>query len=265
MKILIATPAYGDMVTTTYCYSLMNLLGQFREKHPNIKFEYKFLSLSVLSFMRNLFASLVMEDKSYTHLLFIDADMGFGPQLVEHMIQVNKPVVGSMAPQRKFDLSAFYALKDKIADPNVARLVAIDYVNSGSIYFKGGPAKAGETRSAADLVVEGAAIRVTRTGAGVLLIQRGVFDRIKERYPELYSERIADTYAKFDLKKGVLQCFESMPDDNGIYCGEDAAFCRRWVEGCGGEIWSVVTENILHVGQERYAGNFLTKLQHGRI
>lgn len=67
------------------------------------------------------------------------------------------------------------------------------------------------------------------------------------------------------MKKGVLQCFESMPDENGIYCGEDAAFCRRWVEGCGGEIWSVVTENILHVGQERFVGNFMAKLQHGRM
>jgi hypothetical protein len=56
-----------------------------------------------------------------------------------------------------------------------------------------------------------------------------------------------------------------MPDENGHYCGEDTAFCRRWVQGCGGEIWAVVTETITHVGQEIFAGHYLTKLQHGQI
>jgi hypothetical protein len=27
----------------------------------------------------------------------------------------------------------------------------------------------------------------------------------------------------------------------------------------------VVTETIVHVGTEKYSGNFLTKLQHGRV
>ena len=54
-----------------------------------------------------------------------------------------------------------------------------------------------------------------------------------------------------------------MLDKNGIFVGEDIAFCKRWVEGCGGEIWSVVTETILHVGTDRFVGRFLTKLEHG--
>ena len=101
MKIMIATPAYGGEVTTTYCDALLWLYDHFREKHPHIRFQHKFLSLSVLPFMRNLYASLVMQDESYTHLLFVDADMGFAPSLIEHMIAADKPVVGAMssAPQ----------------------------------------------------------------------------------------------------------------------------------------------------------------------
>ena len=265
MKIMIATPAYGGEVTTTYCDALIWLYDHFREKHPHIRFQHKFLSLSVLPFMRNLYASLVLQDESYTHLLFVDADMGFAPSLIEHMIAADKPVVGSMAPHRKLDLAKYYALKDQIADPTVARLVAMDYVNAGSILFEGTAAKPGESRSFEDLMVEGPCIRVSKTGAGVLLIQRQAFERLKERYPELWCTHIKDTYANFGLTKGVLQCFEPMPNEHGLYGGEDAAFCRRWVEGCGGEIWSVVTETIVHVGTEKYVGNFLTKLQHGRV
>lgn len=265
MKIMIATPAYGGEVTTTYCDALIWLLDHFREKHPHIRFQHKFLSLSVLSFMRNLYASLVMQDESYSHLLFVDADMGFAPSLIEHMIRADKPVVGSMAPLRNLDLAKFYALRDQIADPTVARLVAMDYVNAGSIDFTGGAARPGDSLSSDHLVVDGPCIRVRRTGAGVLLIKREVFETLRQRYPELWCERIEDTYANFGLTKGVLQCFEPMPNEHGLYGGEDAAFCRRWVEGCGGEIWSVVTETIVHVGPEKYVGNYLTKLRHGRL
>jgi len=265
MKIMIATPAYGGEVTTTYVDTLLWLLDHFREKHPHIRFQHKFLSLSLLPFMRNLYASLVLQDKSFTHLLFVDADMGFAPSLVEHMIAAGKPVVGSMAPHRKLDLAKFYSLKDEIADPTIARLVAADYVNAGSIDFVKGGAKPGDVRSFDDLVVDGPCIRVRKTGAGVLLIERGVFEKLRERYPELWCTHIADTYANFGLTEGVLQCFEPLPNEHGLYAGEDSAFCRRWVEGCGGEIWSVVTETIVHVGPEKYVGNFLTKLQHGRV
>lgn len=265
MKVMIATPAYGGEVTTTYCDTLIWLYDHFREKHPHIRFQHKFLSLSVLPFMRNLYASLVMQDESYTHLLFVDADMGFAPTLIEHMIAADKPVVGSMAPHRRFDLAKFYALREQIADPTVARLVAMDYVNAGSIDFGESAPKPGDSRSFDDLVVDGPCIRVRKTGAGVMLIKREVFGQIKERYPDLWCERIEDTYANFGLKTGVLQCFEPMPNEHGLYGGEDSAFCRRWVEGCGSEIWSVVTETIVHVGREKFVGNFLTKLQHGRV
>ena len=65
-----------------------------------------------------------MQDDSFTHLLFVDADMGFAPSLIEHMIAADKPMVGAMSPFRKLELEKFYALHDEIADPAVARLVA---------------------------------------------------------------------------------------------------------------------------------------------
>jgi hypothetical protein len=265
MKILIATPAYNAQVTTTYCESLVGMLSHFRQKHPHIRFERKFLSLSLLPMARNIFANLVMQDESYTHLLFVDADMGFAPSLIEQMIAADKPVVGAMSPARKLDLDTLYALRHDIADPAVARLVAIEYVNRGGIDFVDGTTRDGEFRPASSLTIDGACIRVSDIGTGILLIRREVFDRLRERYPDLWCASIADTYGKFGLTGGVLQCFQPTADENGFYDGEDAAFCRRWVQGCGGEIWAVATETIAHVGTQQYVGNFLTKLQHARF
>jgi hypothetical protein len=206
-----------------------------------------------------------MQDESFTHLLFVDADMGFSPSLIERMIAADKAVVGAIYPHRRFDLDKFYSLGHEIEDPAIARLVAIDYVGADSLCLVDGTSRDGERRPASNLVTDGPCVRVRDVGAGVMLVRREVFEGIKERYPDLWCESIASTYGKFGLKGGVLQCFEPMPDENGHYCGEDVAFCRRWVEGCGGEVWAVVTETIVHVGSEPFAGHFLTKLQHGRV
>lgn len=265
MKILLATPAYGAHVTTAYCESVIEMLSHFRKAHPHVRFEHKLLSLSLLPFMRNLFANIVMQDESFTHLLFVDADMGFAPSLIEQMIAADKPVVGVMSPARKFEIEKLYALRDEIADPAVARLVAIEYVPGGAIEFVDGTTVHGESRPASSLTIDGPCIRVRYIGTGILLIKREVFGHLKERYPELNCQASESLYGRFGLAGSVLQCFEPAPNKLGVYDGEDMAFCRRWVQGCGGEIWAVVTETITHVGQEKFIGNFLTKLQHGRL
>jgi hypothetical protein len=265
MKILIATPAYGAQVTTTYCEALIGMLSHFREKHPHIRFEYKFLSLSLLPLMRNVFANMVMQDESFTHLLFVDADMGFAPSLIEHMIAAGKPVVGVMPPARRLELEKLHGLPREISDPAIAKLIAIDYVPQGAIEFVDGASRDGELLPSSHLVIDGPCIRVRCIGTGILLIERSVFDRVAEQYPDLLCEAAESRYGTFGLKGRILQCFEAMPNQYGVYDGEDMAFCRRWVQGCGGEIWAVVTETITHVGPEKFIGNFLTKLQHGRL
>jgi hypothetical protein len=264
MKILIGTPAYGETVTTTYFDALMWLLQHFQVNHPHIRFEHNFQSYAMLAMVRNYFGSRVLNDESFTHLLFIDSDMGFGPTLIEHMLAADKPVVGCICPHRLFDFAAFYALHDKVKDPVVARLVAQEYVGGGAaIDFSDSKTTVGDRTVTDQIFVEGACVRAKRAGTGIMLIKREVFAAIKARYPELWIEQGGDFYRKIGLEGGVLQCFDSIPDENGVYVGEDLAFCRRWTEGCGGEIWSVMTETILHVGTLKYIGNYLTKLRHG--
>ena len=257
MKILLGTPAYGETVTTTYCETLFWLFDHFRQKHPAIQIDHRFLSYAVLPMMRNYFASRVLNDESYTHLLFVDSDMGFAPSLIEHMIAADKPVVGCVYPKRKLDLARFSEMMKSVDNPQIARMMAQDYVGAGSAIDYNGEA------SLANLVIDGPAIRVRHAGTGVMLIKRQVFEALKLRYPELWAEDISDSYAQFGLTGGVLQCFESLIDQRGIYVGEDVSFCHRWREGCGGEIWSVVTETILHKGGHTFIGRYLTKLEHG--
>jgi hypothetical protein len=256
MKILIGTPAYGESVTTTYCEAMFWLFDHFRKTHPQIDLDHKFVSLALLPHMRNYFASRVLNDQSYTHLLFVDSDMGFAPSLVEHMIALDKPVVGCIYPKRALDLKRLSEILKQVDNPQLARMIAQDYVGAGTALGLNGD------QSIDQLVIEGPAVRVLHAGTGVMLIQRRVFEDIRNAYPDLWVDQ-PGAYVGLGHKGGVLQCFESLVNQDGFYVGEDVSFCHRWREGCGGEIWSVVTETIVHKGPDLFVGRYLTKLEYG--
>ena len=79
-KILIATPAYGGNVcaqfTECLVYTCMVLLQN------NIQFEIKFINNQIVTRARNMLAHNFMKDNSYTHMIFIDADVVWNPENV---------------------------------------------------------------------------------------------------------------------------------------------------------------------------------------
>jgi hypothetical protein len=256
MKILLATPAHGGQVCVGYHESVLNTLMFFKTEYPGIVIDTKIISLALLPAARDILASIVLNDPSYTHLLFVDSDMGFKPELIAKLIAFQQDVVGVVAPKRKFDYAAFHRVSAVDPNPVTARLVAADYVADADIITATGPN--GEKRCE---IREGF-VPVRRAGTGVLLIARAVLEKIKERYPSLWVEKPPAVHRDFGLEGGLLQCFQPVQDANGLYVGEDIAFCQRWVEGCGGTLWASIDEPIIHIGQENFVGQYLHKLLH---
>lgn len=261
MKVLIATPAYGGSVFVAYHDSVLRTLAYFQREFPGIAFESSILSLSMVTVARNILASQVLADDTLTHLLFIDADMGFAPSLIAKMLAFRKPVVGIVAPQRRLDYEAYHRVRAQVEAPLMARLVANDYVaGDGAVVVERGPAGQPEIE-----VVDGF-VRVTRTGTGILLVERAVLEAMRQRFPELWVATPPDSIRRSGLPEGgLLQCFDQMRDEQGVAIGEDVSFCRRWTEGLQGEIWANIDEGIVHVGQDNYAGRYLSKLEAGRV
>lgn len=257
MKILLGTPVHGGLVCLGYHEAVIRMLAFFRENFPTVQFENRSPVSSMVTFARNLLASMVLNDKSFSHLLFIDSDMVFSPTLIAKMIAFNKPVVGCLCPMKTFDYAWFHASGVVHENPLIARLLANNFVAGGGLITTKGPN--GEARPE---LVDGF-VRATYGGTGIMLIQRDVFEQIRQRFPELWVEKTDTAYRAFGLQGGVLQCFETIAAENGIYNGEDVSFCHRWVNGCGGEIWCCVDEIIGHIGQETYLGQYIVKMQKG--
>ena len=216
----------------------------------------RILSLSILTLARNIFASLVLNDPTYTHLLFVDSDMAFSPSLIAKMLAFGKPVVGVIAPRRRFDYSTYFQLGRDRDNHLTSKLISAEYIGTGSVVRSKGP------DGASTYTIKDGFVQTKGVGTGILLIERSVFESIRARHPEQWVASPGKHVENTGLTGGLLQCFDPEKGEDGVYPGEDVAFCRRWIEGCGGELWANVDEFIVHIGQENFVGQYLFKLQH---
>ena len=258
MKVIIATPVYGDTISTGCHVSILDAIRFFAREFPHIVFTTHVLSTSFFPMARNVLTSNFLADTSATHILFVDPDMSFSPELVAKMLAFGKPVVGVVYPEKAADFEAFRAAIRRSPNTLQAQMQSVRYVFDGDAIV-GRTAKDGKK----EIEVVDGFVRVTRAGTGMLLVAREAFDRMRERMPELWVAEPQDWLVKMGLAAGAgyLQCFDMVPGDDGSHTGSDVAFSDRWVKGCGGEIWSCVDEAIIRLGAQNYVGHFLTHVQ----
>lgn len=258
MNVLIATPSYGGTVTTEYMVSILNLIGALSKN--GIKCQVAFQNLAEIIKVRNFFATKMLDSPEYSHMLFVDADMQFNPETILHMLAFNKPVVGCLYPKRFFDINEFYKKSREHDTFEKAYARTVDFVVEGGVFDFCQNTSTPSQRKPQLNVVGDRYVRSTVAGTGLMLIQSEVFSQIKQRYPELWLDRPIGIYKRWKLENGVLQCFESIQGSDGMFCSEDIAFCRRWVEGCGGEIWVDIKDEIGHMGQFLVESAFMNRL-----
>jgi hypothetical protein len=244
-RILIGTPVLGGLVGMTYAESLFNLRGAL-DQH-GIQCSFMFTSSSDLEMSRNHIASDAMAE-GYTHLFFVDADMAFRPSALLRMLSANRPVIGAISVRKKLDLLAMLddARKADTQDPAWKRKVI-----SRRMIFSGDPL---DTVS-----VEGGIARFNAIGMAVTLIETTALRRMVE---DLALKPLAP-FAQA-TKYPLYGFFNRTTDPAGKLLSEDFSFCARW-RACGGDIWVLLDEPILHAGTYVYGGNYLDTLtDHGK-
>lgn len=152
-----------------------------------------------------------------SHILFVDDDMGFPPELVVSMLDFNEPIVGAIYPKK--------------TTPRI---------------WCGSGIEAGEYRPGF--------IEVEAVGGGVLLIQREAVSRMIERYPELIGEQMQLDDMKAAGGHRTMRFFDHVVTEEGK-AGEDISFCRRWSK-IGGVVWACIAYEIQHVGPWTFSGCF---------
>lgn len=239
----VATPSYGGVVTQTYIQSALAL--QMAAMQRNFPMAFDFRDDSLITRSRSFMVSRFLDNPAFSHMLFIDSDIGFTPEAVFRLIDAKKHVVGGIYPIKLFDWSRVHqAARDFPPSEVEARSLA---------YVAAFP-------NATNVRTEGGFAQASGLGAGFLLVHRSVFERLKARHPELRLNNILeygdDSAKRADNLYALFECLI----ENGTYLSEDFAFCAR-CRDLGIEIWADLESRLDHYGTHMYRGDFTTQFR----
>ncbi len=230
-KIFIFVPAFGQQITATTFLTTCALQQHLFAK--GIGGGISTLSFPDIAELRGMALTIwydTLKDSGY--ILFIDADMGFPPDLVTDMMLFDEPLVGAIYPQRKLPLS---------------------WAGSGT----GQPQT---ERRGNFMLVEGA-------GMGCTLIRRDLVDKMVEKFPELIDTRLSLHPAGETLRQAgttrLLRLFEKMDIAERGVVSEDLSFSIRAAQ-CGVKTWAAIGYRMNHVGPYDYGGRYLDVVEQAQ-
>src|SRR3982074_1018365 len=103
LHLMVATPAFGGQVSTIYAGSIFHLQRAARFR-PNLDLTVLMRDGDALiTRARANLVTLFLDDPSATHLLFVDADIGFQPDQVFRLIESGADVVAGVYPIKRLN------------------------------------------------------------------------------------------------------------------------------------------------------------------
>jgi hypothetical protein len=241
VNLVVATPCFGGQISVYYAASLLKLQKLSRSYRDfNLKILFKDGD-ALITRARASLVSQFLDDTSATHLLFVDADIGFEPEQVLRLVECGADMCAAIYPVKRIDWDKVKKTIDT-ARPNPGA-AALQYVF--------------EVDDPNAVMANAGFVKVRYAGTGFLMIRREALERMCAHYPQLQYKRdhSLDAVSNSDNRFALFEC---MIGEDGIYLSEDFAFCKRWID-IGGEIWADLTSKLTHVGPTAFYGDLATQ------
>jgi len=237
VNLVVATPCFGGQISVLYAASLFKL-QQFLRTYSGLSLKVLFKDGDALiTRARASLISQFLEDAAATHLLFVDADIGFEAEQVLRLIECGADMCAAVYPIKRIDWDTVRTTIET-ARPNPAA-AALKYVF--------------EVDDPNAVIEKAGFVKVRYAGTGFLMIRRDAVERMCARYPQLQYKRdhSIDAATASDKRFALFEC---MIAEDGTYLSEDFAFCKRWTD-MGGEIWADLKSKLNHVGPMTFSGD----------
>lgn len=239
MNIFFATPCYGGAVSDQFFLSMFRMSQVLMQY--GIKFRITTLrNESLVTRARNILTAMFLEDKSATHLMFIDADIEFEPDSIIRMLAMDKDIIAGAYPKKtiNWDQVRAAAKEDKQ-----------ELATHGAEYAINMKIEPGSNRVRTSM----GAVEVLDASTGFMIVKREVIEKMVANHPELHYKNDSSIDPVFNQYCYAL--WDTMIDPvDRRYLSEDYTFCRRWQQ-LGGEIWVDPNTKLNHVGSYTFEGN----------
>ncbi len=227
LSIFVALPTHDGCFHAGFAISLVALsqkLGQAGISHQFAVLRGE----SLISRARNNLAADFLKSDC-THLLFLDTDLSFNPDMVTEMIAADQDVIGGTYPKKMLNGDAVKGLVQSSGEFD------LHHGCKPVLNFKAGSAH-----------VENGIVEVHDVGTGLMLIKRKVLEKMtRSRYVEKYVSNHDDSQG--DKRWDFFPVKVHNENGNRILLSEDYMFCRNW-QKMGGKIYAHVTYPVLHTG-----------------
>ena len=207
-RVHICMPCYGGQLTESTFMSYIKWSNTARQLGLDWTVE-TMTNESLISRARNTLTAKFLHTKESTHLMFIDADIGWEPWHLLVMLDAQKDVIGGLYPMKS---------------------LPIKWCVNG---IPGQPEAPDQNL-----------IEVSKTGTGFMLIKRDVFEKL-DAHPatkpfknDIGLDPALDPYMKTYFDTAVRE---------GRYYSEDWTFCENWRD-IGGQVWVDKRVLLRHTG-----------------
>lgn len=224
VKLMIATPAHMGNLNIPYVLSFSRTVTLLAQQGIEVV-PCLVSSGSLLVAERNRLTEAFW-NSDCTHLLCIDADLGWSAEAIPAMINTGKEFIAGCYPARGRDKEFLFRPVKKengslIQDETHKHLLKMEYIP-----------------------------------AGFMLIARSVIEKMREKHPDLH-------YKPKDPRNNPEEgyCFFNTEVYEGEFWGEDYVFCRKAREA-GVDIWVDPLIQFDHAGTVGMLAELLTQNQH---
>ena len=247
-NILIAIPCYDRQISEPTMMSVIKTIMYFRDH--NIKFGLATITDSLISRARNNMTAKFLANEQLTHMMFIDADIGFEPEDIIKLLWHEQEIITAAYPIKSIN---WEAVKE-----NVEKGIEPKKLLENSIRFVVNPVR--KDANEKKLSIVNGAIEIFDAGTGFMLIKREAFTKLIKKYPHLkYSDDTGGLDE--DERKFTYAFFNSYIDPHlNRFLSEDYGFCRYW-QDIGGKVWVDPVIKLSHLGRIEYEGSMITYLE----
>ena len=207
-RVHICMPCYGGMLTESCFMSYIKWSNTCRQLGIDWTME-TMTNESLISRARNTLTAKFLHNKESTHLMFIDADIGWEPWHLLVMLNAQKDVIGGLYPMKS---------------------LPVKWCVNG---FEG-----------AAVSEDGNLQEVSKTGTGFMLIKRDVFEKLNA-HPAT-KPFMNDIGLPVELNPYMKTYFDTAVRENRYY-SEDWTFCENWRD-LGGQVWVDKRVLLKHTG-----------------
>ncbi len=248
--VFIATPAYGGAVLVDFMISIMELRGHL--SGMRIMHTLHFIkNESLITRARNTLASTFLHEKApdgrpYTHLLFVDADVGFSAPAALRLLFSGFDVSAGCYPRKTINYGQLVTAVRRAGVDDLTGGAADSLGLEYNINFKYD--SSGRSRVINNFV------EVLDAATGFMCISRGTLERI------IASKGSGIRYVNdlSSMETGAMPMYDLFPTQicptSKRYLSEDYAFCRTW-QTLGGSIWMDLDSRLTHSGTHTFRGD----------